>query len=278
MPIGLPVNLHLAKNSIYLLPMTTLELVILIIIFFITAVIGVITGSNSLITVPVMFQFGIDTRVAIATNMFALTFLSIGGAIPFIKKGLVIEPKRLTILIILTLIGSIVGALLVLVVSSETMPFIVPLFMIAVAIFSIANRNAGTNQTYVPVSPNRVMAGYIATFLLGIYGGFFSGGYVTMLTAMYVGLFGMTFIESVSTTKIVNIFSSFIATVVFMFKGLVNYPLGIVLSIVMFVGALIGARLAIKMNNVWLRRVFLVVVIILAIKTLLFDVSWNKIF
>jgi uncharacterized membrane protein YfcA len=90
--------------------------------------------------------------------------------------------------------------------------------------------------------------------------------------------FGMTFIESVSTTKIVNIFSSFIATVVFMFKGLVNYPLGIVLSIVMFVGALIGARLAIKMNNVWLRRVFLVVVIALAIKTLLFDVSWNKIF
>jgi hypothetical protein len=35
-----------------------------------------------------------------------------------------------------------------LVVSSETMPFIVPLFMIAVAIFSIANRNAWNQSNF----------------------------------------------------------------------------------------------------------------------------------
>ncbi len=53
------------------------------------------------------------------------------------------------------------------------------------------------------------------TFILGIYGGFFSGGYVTLLTAAYVMLFRMTFVEAIATTKFINIFSSLIATIIF---------------------------------------------------------------
>jgi uncharacterized membrane protein YfcA len=47
---------------------------------FSTSAISVVTGSTSLITVPVMFQFDIDPRTAVATNMFALTFMSVGGS------------------------------------------------------------------------------------------------------------------------------------------------------------------------------------------------------
>ena len=49
--------------------MTTYALIILVAVFFATSVVGVVTGSNSLIAVPVMFQFGIEPRVAVATNM-----------------------------------------------------------------------------------------------------------------------------------------------------------------------------------------------------------------
>ena len=56
--------------------MATYALAILIAVFFITSVVGVVTGSNSLIAVPVMFQLGVDPPVAIATNMFALVFMS----------------------------------------------------------------------------------------------------------------------------------------------------------------------------------------------------------
>jgi uncharacterized protein len=41
-------------------------------VFFATSCVSVITGSTPLITVPVMFQFGIESRTAVATNMFAL--------------------------------------------------------------------------------------------------------------------------------------------------------------------------------------------------------------
>jgi uncharacterized membrane protein YfcA len=251
-------------------------LFILIVLFFLTSVVGVVTGSNSLITVPAMFQFGIDAKVAVATNMFGLTFMAVGGTLPFLGKG-VIDRGRLPWLVILTMAGSALGALLVLVVPGKAMPLIISISMIGVAIFSLLRRNAGV----IPPSsaPTRAaeLTGYALTFALGIYGGFFSGGYVTMLTAAYVALFRLTFVEAVSTTKIINVFSSLIATLVFMWRGLVDYKLGVILGVSMFLGAFVGARVTLKLNNVWLRRVFLATVIILASKILLYDLLWKGI-
>jgi hypothetical protein len=55
--------------------MQAAKLLTLIAVFFITSIISVVTGSTSLITVPVMIQRGIEPRVAVATNMFALDLL-----------------------------------------------------------------------------------------------------------------------------------------------------------------------------------------------------------
>jgi len=113
------------------------------------------------------------------------------------------------------------------------------------------------------------MSGYGVAFLLAIYGGFFSGGYVTLLTTAFVFLFGMTFLESIATTKVVNVFSSSVAVVIFAWRGAVDYKLGAVLGITMFLGAMIGGLTALKIRTVWLRRIFVAVVIGLAVRLLL---------
>jgi uncharacterized membrane protein YfcA len=244
-------------------------LALLVLLFFATSAIGVVTGSNSLITVPVMFQFGIDPRVAVATNMFGLTFLSIGGTLPFVGKN-VFDRKRLPLFLILTLIGSTLGALLVGIISSKAMPLIVSISMIIVTIFSLLNRNSGVEKKQ-NVSRSAEILTYLLTFALGIYGGLYSGGYVTILTAVFVSFTGMTFTEAVANTKLINVFSSLIATVVFAYQGLIDYKLGIVLAVTMFIAAYIGARVVTKLNDLWLRRIFLATVLILAVKILFFD-------
>ncbi|MCW5314911.1 TSUP family transporter [Nostoc sp. KVJ3] len=247
--------------------MNAIQLLLLIAIFFLTSVISVITGSTSLITVPVMLQLNIEPRIALATNMLALTFMSVGGTLPFIGKK-TIDRNRLPIIISLTLLGSIIGALLVLVVPSKSMPLIISILMIVVAVFSITNRNAGIVLRIGRPSPIEEIGGYVATFVLGVYGGFFSGGYVTMLTAAYVSLFRMTFVQAIANTKFINIFSSLIATIIFFTQGIVDYKLGIILSITMFIGGIVGSRVALRLSNLWLRRIFLSTVIALALKTL----------
>ena len=106
-------------------------------------------------------------------------------------------------------------------------------------------------------------------FFLAIYGGFFSGGYVTMLTATFVLLFGMTFLQAVATTKVINVFSSGVATLVFVWRGAVDLKLGIILGVSMFLGALLGGRIALFVSTVWLRRIFIAAVLGLAVKLLL---------
>jgi uncharacterized membrane protein YfcA len=247
--------------------MSTTALVLLILLFFITSAVGVVTGSNSLVTVPVMFQFGIDPRVAVATNMFGLLFMSIGATLPFLGKGLIDRPK-MPKLIVLTLIGSVMGAALVGLITGNGIKIIVSVSMLIVTIFTLWKRDAGVAKA-ASVSSNAVLLGYVLTFLLGIYGGLYSGGYVTILTASFVAFFGMTFTEAVANTKLVNIFSSSAASAVFAYQGLIDYKIGIILAVTMFSGAYIGAHVVTKLNDLWLKRIFIATVLILAAKTIL---------
>ncbi len=246
--------------------MTQTALLLLVILFFVTSFLGVITGSNSLITVPVMFQFGIDPKVAIATNMFGLTFLSIGGSLPFLKKD-ILDRKRLPLMILMTIVGSIIGALLVGVIASKTMPIIVGISMFFVIVFSLFQGESKPKLTST-ISNSLIIFGYSLTFILGIYGGLFSGGYVTMLTACFIAFLGMNYTQAIANTKVINVFSSLVASIIFAWQGLIDYKLGIILAATMFVAAYLGAKLVTKLNEIWLKRIFLATVILLALKTL----------
>lgn len=246
--------------------MALYALIVLVIVFFLTSVVGVVTGSNSLIAVPVMFQFGVLPREAVATNMFALVFMSIGGTIPFLRQGK-IHFERISPLILITLVGSALGAMIVGLITGDAIKLIVSIAMICVVVFTLFNRSSGIEKAE-KVSTGAAVLTFVLTFLLGIYGGLYSGGYVTILTAVLVAFFGMTYSEAVANTKLINVFSSSIAAAVFMWQGLVDYKLGVILGVTMFAGAYTGAHFVTKLNELWLRRIFLTAVILLAIKTL----------
>ena len=244
----------------------TAKLALLVAIFFVTSVVSVVTGSTSLITIPVMISFGIEAHVAIATNMFALTLMSVGGSVPFLGKGILITGRRLYICIVLTLIGSTLGALLVLTVPVRALQIVIAVAMVSVAAFTIGNRNLGVTEA--PPSRAAERIGYAATLLLAVYGGFFSGGYVTLLTTAFVVLLGMSFVQAVANTKLMHVFSSGIATLIFLWRGIGDIRLGVILGIAMFFAALLGGRIVMLLSAVWLRRIFLAAVFGLAINML----------
>jgi uncharacterized membrane protein YfcA len=254
--------------------MTQYELIILIILFLVTSAVGVVTGSNSLITVPVMFQFGIDEKVAVATNMFGLTFMCIGATIPFARQRRIDYSTTLP-LIGLTVVSSALGAAVVGIITGQSLKLIVSIAMFGVVAFTLLRpngfdgRNANNDRSDgKPPSPRAKALSYTLVFLLGIYGGLYSGGYVTILTAVLVAFYGMSYAGSIAATKLINVFSSAIATIIFMWQGLVDYKLGILLGISMFAGAYIGAHYVSKLTELWLKRIFVGAVVLLAVKTL----------
>src|SRR5688572_18098935 len=179
------------------MPISTL--ILLILLFFVTSAVGVVTGGNSLITVPVMFAMGIDEKTAIATNMFGLTFMAIGGAIPFLRQGKV-DVKKLSPMIVLTIVGSAIGAAIVGLITNEAIKVIVTVAMIGVVVFILLSGNGRSNpdngsdvvhRSAPPKNPSgyaggSALLGYGLAFALAIYGGLYSGGYVTVLTAVLI--------------------------------------------------------------------------------------------
>jgi len=247
------------------------QYILISVIFLVTSAIGVVTGSNSLIAVPALLLISknIDPKTAVATNMFGLTFMSVGASIPFIKERQV-DKERLLPLVILTLIGSGIGAVLIGEIDSpDSIKAIIAVSMVGVSAFVLVQPKPGDGLRDVAGS-TLVAIGYTFSFLLAIYGGFFSGGYVTMLTFVFVAFFAFEMRKAIATTKVINVFSSFIATLIFIYNDLVDFRLGALLAVMMFTGAYMGARIVTKLDELWLKRIFFSVAFLVSLK-LIYD-------
>lgn len=226
------------------------------------------TGATSLLTVPLMIQFGVEPRAAIATNMALLVAMNSGSSLGFRGE----DPgsrRRLVRLVLITLAGSAGGAWLMLLVPASALRLVVPAAMLAVLAFLVVSPRA---QEDPPAPPRwRLGAGYAAALVLAVYGGFFSGGYVTMLVAAFTFFFGYSFLRSIALARLLNLASSLIAALVFALHGAINWPLAGILGGTAFVGAFAGAKFARMLPEIWLKRIFTTAVAVLAIKSLLFD-------
>jgi len=250
--------------------MEIISILTVCLISFFVSIIGVSMGGVSLITIPALIWLGMAPKNAIATNMFALIFLSISGAVSFGKEMKVSRYKTLAVLLALTILGSFIGANLVLAIDENILKRIIAVIMFIIAGSLFFTKDFGVSESKGQVSKAQFFAGSVLVFILGIYGGFFSGGYVTLLGYVLILTLGLNFLRVAFLTKILNTFSSLVACVFFYYHGLIDFPVAVPLAVCMSLGGFWGARIAVTKGNLWIRKVFVVVVIALAVKLLAF--------
>jgi len=247
--------------------MTTGQIVLLTVMMLVTGAIGAITGGNSLINVPLMITIGMSPRQAVATNMFAVTFMTISATLRFARAGLV-RGRLLVPLGIITVVTSAVGALIAVKLPETTVKIVVGISMAALVLFIAVHRKAEPP----PPSARRRMVGFVVATGLGIYGGLFSGGYTTLMTVLCTVCFSLTMMESVALTKPVNLISSAAASVVFFVGGIIDLRVGLPLAAANLVGGWLGAHAALKAGDRFVRLLFLGTVAALAVKLIVWDV------
>ncbi len=232
-----------------------MDILLLSIAFFSISMVGVSTGGLSLVTVPLLILVGLTPHQAVATNMFALIFMSLSGTAGFASEVKKTPLSLIAKLSVLTAIASFAGAGIVLAVDETVLRSVIAIVVLAVTVLVFLNRGLGLAER--PAAPGRKTAGWIAVFILGIYGGFFSGAYITILTYIFILLWGMSFMRAAGLTKVLNVFSSAAACVYFIHSGAVNFTYAAPLSAAMFAGGYVGARIAVLKGNLWLRNIFL---------------------
>ncbi len=252
--------------------MTVTQIAILSALMVATGALGAITGGNSLINVPLMITVGMSPRQAVATNMFAVIFMTVSATARFARARM-LRARLLVPLGVLTVFTSAAGALIAVKLPETVVKLVVGVSMAVLVLFILVYRR---QEAPAPPTSARRTAGFVATAVLGVYGGFFSGGYTTLMTVLCTVCFGLTMMESVAITKPVNLLSCLAASAVFFAGGLIDLRVGVPLAAANLVGGWLGAHAALKGGDRFVRALFLATVAALAAKLLVWDLLLRR--
>lgn len=238
---------------------------ILTLVAFLAGFFDAIAGGGGLITLPALFLAGIDPVSAIATNKFQAASATISATITFARKGL-IEWRQSIVLVLFSMTGGVLGALMVTVIEKQWLEAAVPVLLILVAVyFVIAPKLVeGTGKKRLSI----LLFSLTVAPILGFYDGIFGPGVGSFFMVGFVLLSGLGIMRAMSFTKLANASCNLGSLFVFITKGFIIWPLAISMAIAAFLGAQVGAKYAIKIGPKLIKPMLIVVCTALAIKLL----------
>lgn len=233
-----------------------LGLALLFLAGMIAAGVNAVAGGGSLVSFPTLIGLGLPAREANATNSVALWPGSLAGALGFLNQ-ISRTKKHLRVLLLPSLVGSLMGAWLLVVTTDEMFKAVVPvLLLLATLLLAFQKRiRAWGERKRVHVSP---VVGVALQLLVSVYGGYFGAGMGIMMLAV-MGLFIEANIHELNAIKNwLGLLINFAASALLLSQNLVWLIPGLALMLGAIVGGYASARLSQKVDAEKLRRAIVV--------------------
>jgi uncharacterized membrane protein YfcA len=232
-----------------------------------------LVGGAALVTYPVLLAIGIPPVVATMCNLVALSPGNLLAAI-YDRSQLPPFNRSFVALVIASLLGALVGALVLLVTPEHVFEVLVPILLgFATVLFAYAGRISAFVRARAgdrAKSPHRWGHSIGVILPVSFYGGYFGAGVgVLLLGVLSIGSPGDYRATNV-TKNLVTSLNSLTVAGVFILQGGVLWPPTLVMMAGALVGAVIGARLAQIAPHALMR---VVVVVVGALLTVVF--AWR---
>ena len=228
--------------------------------------IDAIAGGGGMLTVPALLTAGLPPHLTLGTNKLAASFGSLTASVTYYRKRL-FDPKFWASSILATAIGAAIGTLVVDSLSIEFLNKLIPIVIIAVAIYSLFGKLSPEQSDTLPLlTPVLRLKQWLQGLALGFFDGVAGPGTGTFWTASNSLLYKMNLLFNCGLARSMNFVSNFISLITFVALGHVNFLLGITMGLFLMLGAWLGAHSAIRFGSKVIRPVFNTVVIVLALK------------
>ncbi len=244
-----------------------LELLLISLIGLATGFVDSVIGAGGLISVPALIFLGLPPQIAIATDRFGTLGQASAALVQFWRAKKIIW-KYVPALTVISLAGSLIGANLLLNVDKKILEGIIGVLILILLPIIFLKKDLGVQKT--KTSKIKTIIGLLMYFAIMVFAGFFGQGTGPMIFYVLTFFLGLTMIEVLGTGIIPWFALSISSATIFALNGIIDYKIGIVLLITMAIGGYIGARVAITKGNLWVKRLFILFVIISGIKLLLF--------
>ncbi|MDO5102437.1 MAG: TSUP family transporter [Lautropia sp.] len=227
-----------------------------------------IVGGGGLILVPALFATfpGAAPATLFGTNKSASIWGTSLAAHQFSRRVRLVWPVLLPALAC-AFLGSLVGAWAVTLVDPGFLRRILPLVLLAVLLYTLKKKDLGTQSVARHSSRTETWLMSAIALVIGFYDGFFGPGTGSFFVFLFVRLLGHDFLQASANAKFLNVATNLSAVGLFAFKGHVWWHLAIAMAIANMAGSLIGTRLALRHGAGFVRKVFILVVGALILKT-----------
>ena len=197
-----------------------------------------VAGGGAFVVVPTLIFSGVSPIIANATSNTALWFGVLGGARGF-RREIADHRELLPRLIVVSVSGAIVGALLLLITTPTFFRHLLPwLLLFAVILFAFSGRLVGRAFSH----PHQARWQLFAQFFVAMYGGYFGGGQGILMLAI-LAFSGLPSLSAANGIKnMLSVAINGVAIIPFAIAHIIDWPLALMMAISAPVGGYLGAK------------------------------------
>jgi uncharacterized membrane protein YfcA len=225
---------------------------------FIAGAINSVAGGGTLVSFPTLIWLGLDSITANATNTVSVWPGAVASVWAY-RRELRTAEARFRILMIPSLVGGLLGAILLRVTPAPTFDRMVPfLILFATLLFMVqatVQRILKTTEPHSFRSHRWLTGAMLFQFGVGVYGGYFGAG-IGILTLAALGVLGLTNIHEMNSLK--TVFGGTIngiAAIYFIWERMVYWPVAVVTIAGAIAGGYGGAGMARRLGQRTVRTI-----------------------
>jgi len=221
-----------------------------------------VAGGGSFLTFPALIFTGVPPIAANATNNFAMWCGTLASARGYREE--VREQRHLLVnAAIVSLVGSLIGAVLLLHTPPHTFQRMIPfLLLFATIVFAISplltKEHAGAARHHTPLQ-------LFLQFLTAVYGGYFGAGIGFLMLAI-LAFSGLPNFNAMNAVK--NVLAAVIngaALTPFILAGIIQWPQAVVMGAGAVLGGYIGSRIGRRIPSRVMRACVIVIGLSMAV-------------
>lgn len=247
--------------------MSWLEIIGLALSAAVGGAINAVAGGGTLITFPALLFFGTAPVTANATSTLALV-IGTSGSIYGYRRHLAAVKTWLWRFLPVSLLGGVLGALLLTCTSNQTFSRLVPfLILFATVIFlaqGLLRRQVKLEPESNSAHPHAVWAAILFQLAVAVYGGYFGAG-IGILMLASLGFIGLHNIHEMNSLKtMLGSMINLVAAIWFVISGLIAWPQAAVMTAGALCGYFLGAHYSQRIPQTRVRQIITAIGFLLA--------------
>ncbi|MDP1928975.1 MAG: sulfite exporter TauE/SafE family protein [Thiobacillus sp.] len=223
-------------------------------------------GGAGLIQFPMLIFLGLSFSTALATHKVASVALGLGATLRHLKESH-LERRFSLIILAAGLPGVVLGALTILHIPERAAMLALGVLTLGLGLYSVFKPQLGMDHTPQNQQGRALVGGMAGLFVVGFLNGSITSGTGLFLTIWLIRYFGLDYTRAVAYTLILcGLIWNGTGALVLGVIGTVEWSWMPALLAGSVIGGYLGSHLAIRKGNLWIKRSFEIVTILIGLK------------